>query len=230
MRRLLLFVFSHRTLAVLRWDCHFIQVRLANFLLRRRRKLLRRIDLAGTPLYLNLGSGPRGVSHRDWINVDGYADLNVDYLMDFRRKWPLPDSSIDGIFCEHVFEHFDSDDGEFLLRECWRTLRAGGSIRIIVPDGAKIMKTYFEEPAQFPSWRVSESSCPMEAVNSYFRQRYEHQYTYDSQLLKHQIQKAGFTQVSESSFGQGTVSSKILLDDEKYVAESLYIEAAKPTE
>jgi predicted SAM-dependent methyltransferase len=148
--------------------------------------------------------------------------------MDLGRKWPMPNDCFDGIFCEHVLEHFDYEKGRFVLRECWRILRPGGCLRIIVPDGSKIMRTYFERPGEFPSWRTRESSCAMEAVNSYFRQRYEHQYMYDSQLLKHQVQEAGFAQVEELSFRKSNLSQQMLLDDEKYASESLYLEAIKP--
>jgi len=228
MRRLILYIFTHRTLALLRWDLHLVWIRFRNWILFEKRGLLRKIADAGRPIYLNLGSGPRGLADSHWINVDCYADTNVHYLMDFNRKWPFPDNCFDGIFCEHVFEHFDYEQGQVLLRECWRVLGVGGCLRIIVPDGAKIMRTFFENPGEFPSWRTRGTSCPMEAVNSYFRQRYEHQCMYDWQLLAHQLRRVGYTQIAQASFQQGTVSRAILLDDQKYEWESLYVEAIKP--
>ncbi|HXM36033.1 MAG TPA: hypothetical protein VN920_12650, partial [Pyrinomonadaceae bacterium] len=77
----------------------------------RKKQLLRRIVEAERPIYLNLGSGPKGLADGHWINVDGYSDINVQYLMDFSRRWPFPNGSLDGIFCEHVFEHFDMERG-----------------------------------------------------------------------------------------------------------------------
>src|SRR5215212_8691844 len=145
LRGILLYIFSGRTLALLRWDLHFVAVRITNALFLRKQKLLRIFEDAASPKYLNLGSGPRGLANPNWINVDGYADTNVHYLMDFARCWPLPDNSIDGIFCEHVFEHFNLTQGEVVLRECLRVLRPGGCIRIIVPDGEKIMRLYFTD-------------------------------------------------------------------------------------
>ncbi|OGS94875.1 MAG: hypothetical protein A3H31_04255 [Gallionellales bacterium RIFCSPLOWO2_02_FULL_57_47] len=68
----------------------------------------------------------------------------------------------------------------------------------------------------------------MEAVNSYFRQRYEHQIAYDEELLKYQFLLAGFSQVSRASFGNGKVSGAVIIDDKKYEWESLYMEAVKP--
>src|SRR5947209_13075813 len=169
-RKLLLSIFSHRTLALMRWDLHFIRIRLSNTIFLKRRNLSKLSDDQIRPKFLNLGSGPRGVADSHWINVDGYQDTNVRYLMDFTRKWPFRDNAIDGIFCEHVFEHFDFEQGEAVLRECSRVLRPGGCIRIIVPDGEKIMRAYFDDPAELLKQRPGKTSCAIETINSYFRQ------------------------------------------------------------
>lgn len=163
-----------------------------------------------------------------WVNVDGYKDTNVMYCMDFNRAVTFPDNYFEGIFCEHVLEHFNLEDGQRLLRECCRALQPGGCLRIIVPDGEKIMKAYFNTPKELLEHRSVDSTCAMEAVNSYFRQRYEHQIAYDKELLEYQLILAGFTQVSRTSFGIGKISSAVIIDNEKYAWESLYMEAIKP--
>ena len=145
LRHTLLFFFSHRLLALARWDLHFMLVRLRNFL-GRRDAALRRRAASARPMFLNLGSGPRGIADLHWINVDGYPDKNVDFLLDFTRPLPFADRSLDGVFCEHVFEHFTQGDGERLARELKRCLRPTGTLRIIVPDVELVMRAYFEEP------------------------------------------------------------------------------------
>lgn len=230
LRRAPLFLFSHRTLALIRWDLHLLKVRFQNFVSRKESALLKRVAAAERPLYMNLGSGPRGLSDTHWINVDAFRDANVEYLMDFARTWPFPENSLDGIFCEHVFEHFDHDEGQRLLQQSLRVLRPGGSIRLIVPDGGKIAKTYCDDPAALLAHRDIETSCAMDAVNSWFRQRYEHQFIYDWESLKHQLQRAGFEHITLAGFREGERSSELLLDDEKYEWESLYVEAVKPSQ
>lgn len=224
MRRFLLSLFSHRTLALLRWDVHFIGVKLRNAVGRRGGQAL--LEGRTRPVYLNLGSGPRGLDDPGWINVDGYADTNVDLCVDLNSGLPFPPETFAGIFCEHVFEHFDLEHGLALFRECYRVLQPGGGMRIIVPDGEKIMRTYFEAPADLVSRRQSESGCAMEAVNSYFRQRYEHQCLYDRALLSHQLKRAGFEKITPMSYKAG-MSEDLLLDDAKYEWESVYVEAIK---
>jgi predicted SAM-dependent methyltransferase len=49
--------------------------------------------------------------------------------MDFGRPFPFTDGSFDGIFSEHVLEHFTRDDGIVVFRECRRLLAPGGMLR-----------------------------------------------------------------------------------------------------
>jgi len=228
-RNVLLNVFSHQTLALLRWDIHFLWIRIINYVLLRERRLHKKLRDLRHPLYLNLGSGPRGLNSANWINVDGYKDTNVMYYMDFNRDLPFQDNSFAGVFCEHVLEHFDIEDGQRILRECCRVLQPGGCIRIIVPDGRKIMHEYFNNPSGLLQHRNVDTNCAMEAVNSYFRQRYEHKIAYDEELLGHQLSKAGFERIASTSFGKGGASSAVIIDNEKYAWESLYMEASKPS-
>lgn len=67
----------------------------------------------------------------------------------------------------------------------------------------------------------------MEIVNLYFRQRYEHQFLYDWRTIEEMLLRAGFAAILRSSFGEGPRCSPVILDDEKYAWESLYVEALK---
>jgi predicted SAM-dependent methyltransferase len=227
MRRLLLYFLSHRTLAVIRWDLHFLRVRFTNTLSLRTRQIPRRVRQA-RPSFLNLGSGPRGVPSKDWINVDGWMDRNVHFAIDLNRRLPFVDACFSGIFSEHVFEHFDLEQGRSLLLECCRILKPGGCLRLIVPDGEKIISAYLENPAELVARRGNRTGFAIDAVNSYFRQRYEHQYIYDWPMLEHQLHRAGFAEVRRVGYQRGNVSVGIMLDDEKYAWESLYVEGIKP--
>jgi predicted SAM-dependent methyltransferase len=223
MRRALLFFFSHRLLALARWDIHFILLRLRNALTRQHSTIRKRVASA-RPIYLNLGSGPRGIADPCWINIDGYRDKNVQFLLDFTRPLPFADQSLDGIFCEHVFEHFTQEDGERLACELRRCLRPRGVARIIVPDAERVMRAYFDAPDRLIERR--QTATAMEAVNSYFRQRYDHHFLYDWPTLKRMLECAGFSTIIRSKYKLGQLSSEIVLDDPKYEWESLYVEAS----
>ena len=227
MRSFLLFLFSHRFLALARWEAHFIRLRFINALslqsLRIRSFLLR----CDRPRFLNLGSGPRGLDSPNWVNIDGFRDSNVHFLSDISRGLPFPDATFDGVFCEHVFEHFSLEDGERLSGEILRLLRPGGVVRIIVPDSELIMRRYFDDPGGLKAHRGSPNQTAMEVVNSYFRQRYEHQFLYDWETLEKILRCAKFMNVYRCAYQAGHGPEALWLDDEKYAWESLYVEAAK---
>ena len=227
MRDLLLFFFSHRTLALVRWDIHFFSIRIGNVLFGRTGRLLKKIRKKPGSVYLNLGSGPRGSTAPEWINIDGFKDKNVHYLCDFSRPLPFDDETFNGIFCEHVLEHFTYENGRKLLVECNRILKKGGMLRIVVPDGNKILTFFLNEPQKIVEYKQVESGFPMEAVNTWFYQRYEHQCIYDAGYLVDSLQKAGFNSAKTSSFNTSLLNGDIVLDDPKYSWESLYVEAVK---
>ena len=179
------------------------------------------------PLFLNLGSGPRGVGDSHWVNVDGFHDKNVHYLVDFGRRLPFPNESFDGVFCEHVIEHFSLEDGERIAREVHRVLRLGGCFRVIVPDAELVLRRYFDAPDEIVARRGNGVETPMEIINLYFRQRYEHQFVYDWPTIEKMLLRAGFAVVCRAAFGQGRQCPPVILDDQKYEWESLYVEALK---
>jgi predicted SAM-dependent methyltransferase len=227
LRKTLLSIVSHRSAATLRWDLHFLRIRFLSRAQRVRARIAKQVAASPRPLYLNLGSGPRGLVSPHWINVDGYPDVNVHHLVDLSRPLPLEDGTIDGIFSEHVQEHFSLEDGIEMLRECHRILVPGGWLRLITPDAERIMRTYLEHPAELAVHRGVPGIMPMEAVNSYFRQRYEHQCLYDFELAAHALKEAGFAEISRAGFRQGVGPRDLMLDDAKYEWESLCIEARK---
>jgi predicted SAM-dependent methyltransferase len=225
MRKILLHLFSHRFLALSRWDLHFLLLRAKNAVTYRARLLQRFVASRQDPVFLNFGSGPRGLDNGHWVNLDGYPDVNVHFLLDLARPIPVPDNSFDGIFCEHVFEHFGQDEGERVAREMFRVLRPGGRLRLIVPDAEKILRWYFDCPDRLAGNR--DCATAMEAVNSYFRQRYEHQFMYDFMTLRRALERAGFAEVALRSFRSGASNELAMLDDPRYEPESLYVEAVR---
>jgi len=225
MRSLFLFLFSHRFLAIGRWEFHFIRLRFRNVLRFQKSQVRRFLLSRQTPMYLNLGSGPRGLDDAHWVNIDGFQDRNVHYLMDITRTLPFPDACFAGVFCEHVLEHFSIEDGGALAREVRRVLVPGGCFRIVVPDAERIMRLYFDAPDQLVAMRGEGQATPMEVVNSYFRQRYEHQFLYDGTTLMAMLKRAGFGSATREEFRSGTVPALFERDDVKYQKESLYVDA-----
>jgi len=92
--------------------------------------------------YLNLGCGKR--YHKDWVNVDMVSyDPNVQEH-NLLTGIPYPDNTFDVVYHSHILEHFSKKDGEFLIKECYRVLKKGGTIRIVVPDLEQIIRLYLK--------------------------------------------------------------------------------------
>ncbi|MEO8038334.1 MAG: methyltransferase domain-containing protein [Betaproteobacteria bacterium] len=114
---------------------------------------------------INLGSGPRCVP--GWVNLDGalgarlhklgaFRFLNGVFhftnaswdrdvqLQDFRKPLPWPTGSVDAVYTSHTLEHLSREDGRRLLQECFRVLKPGAVLRILVPDLAAHVKGYAE--------------------------------------------------------------------------------------
>jgi predicted SAM-dependent methyltransferase len=226
-RKLLLVLFSHRFLAIGRWDLHFLRLRVRNRLTFQPARIRRFLAARQAPVYLNLGAGPRGVDDPHWVNVDGFPDRHVHFLLDVSRRLPFPDESFDGVFCEHVLEHFSKEDGEAVSREVFRILRPGGCFRVVVPDAELLLTKYLHEPGELTARRGEPGTTAGDAINSYFRQRYEHQFLYDWRTLGPMLRRAGFGEVTRVGFGEAAACDALVLDDAKYEWESLYAVAVK---
>lgn len=90
--------------------------------------------------YLNLGCGGR--FHSEWTNVDFYSTGPGVLAHDLTKKLPFPDNSFDVVYHSHVLEHFSKNDAPNFLAECSRVLKAGGIIRVVVPDLEQIARLY----------------------------------------------------------------------------------------
>ncbi len=64
-------------------------------------------------------------------NLAGY--MNVDMEVDITKPLPYSDGHVEGVFCEHGFEHVSPQDGLRFLDECHRIMKPGSVIRLCVP-------------------------------------------------------------------------------------------------
>ena len=89
---------------------------------------------------LQIGTGPNPLP--GWLNTTLYPFTPGTVFLDATKPFPMPDSSQDYIFSEHVIEHLEFDDAAFMLRECQRVLKPKGRIRLATPDLAQILAIY----------------------------------------------------------------------------------------
>jgi len=192
-----------------------------------------------TGLRVNVGCGFNVAE--GYVNIDLVSDPKV-FFWDCRKSMPFDNDSVDVIFAEHVFEHFEyPTQSSVFLKECHRCLKRGGVVRIIVPDGGLYLSLYnsptWEEIVRIrplvscedgykDGWLGTVYRTKMEFINAVFRQGVEHKFIYDSQTLEFHMKSCGFEEVQRQVFGI-SASPHPPLDSEARRLESLYVEGIK---
>jgi predicted SAM-dependent methyltransferase len=221
---------------------------------------------------VNFGCGPRGLE--DWVNVDwgllsfvsrvpklrrllirlGLLDAHYDLdwptnlrLHDCRKPIPFADASVDFIYTSHFIEHLYRFETERFLRECWRILNPGGTIRVVVPDLELLVSKYMARDRHFFEQMESApqqlSLADLFVVHFYgfhceqapqgFITRVQrrfirgHLWMYDFESLSAMLMTVGFVYIRRCAAGEGRVPDLDYLDMHPHV--SLHIEASKDT-
>jgi SAM-dependent methyltransferase len=72
-----------------------------------------------------------------------FSEVEPDIILwNLRRGIPFGDKTFDGVYHSHLLEHIDREDALAFLVECYRVLRPGGVIRVVVPDLEKWANAY----------------------------------------------------------------------------------------
>jgi len=170
---------------------------------------------------VEIGSGP--IKKEEFISSD--IDLHTDYPFDLRIGLPYPPSSIDIIYAEHVFEHFDYVTLVSLLRDCYDVLKPGGVLSAAVPDAEIYLNAYsndrdfnYREYCKYDfglSYRYR-----IDYVNYIFYMGGHHRYMFDKESLVLIMRAAGFKDAKLRGFDPN-------LDQAERQYESIYVIGSK---
>ncbi len=203
-----------------------------------RARQVRRKCAALDEVRLNVGCGSQPTP--GWVNFDMFVSNEVD-CWDCGQGLPFADASVRAVYSEHAFEHFDADvAAPAFLAECFRCLKPGGVLRLVVPDAGAYLKAYalgwaelarmrpltatvagWEDP-----WLGHVYETPMQLINAVFRQGGEHKYAYDEETLALALRQAGFRRINRCGFGV-SADPEMAPDTASRSGESLYMEAIK---
>ncbi len=89
---------------------------------------------------LNVGCGRH--FHQAWRNIDVVSCDPMVEAHDLRMGLPAQTNHYDMVYHSHVLEHLTPADGQRLIEECYRVLKPGGVLRIVVPDLEQIARAY----------------------------------------------------------------------------------------
>lgn len=89
---------------------------------------------------LNIGCG--STNHPDWINLD-VAPSTPDVLsVNITSGLPFSSDFADVCYSSHVLEHLDKVGARNLIAECFRILKKGAVIRLVLPDLEVLAQEY----------------------------------------------------------------------------------------
>jgi predicted SAM-dependent methyltransferase len=195
---------------------------------------------------LQLGCGPNVLA--GWLNTTlqpihaGAIHLNA------LKPFPIADAVFHYIFSEHMIEHLTFQQGQSMLRECFRVMQHGGRIRLATPDLAKIIALYTHsadaEPQAYNHWLLdtfmqqqpTDNYNPCFAVNKMFYGWDKHIFIYDYRTLCYALEQAGFTEVIQCQPGASADGQlqgiehhgQVLHNEAMNRYETLVVEARKP--
>ena len=144
---------------------------------------------------LHLGCGWRNFGE-DWIHIEGGEYSHVQHHD--VTKLPFKENSVDLIYNSHIFEYFDREKGEEVLKEWTRVLKPGGVLRIAVPDFEMMAKLYAE--GKFPLQTLvgplyGKMIMGKGGTNEKKENIIYHKTTYDFDSLKKMLESCGLTNV-----------------------------------
>lgn len=94
---------------------------------------MNRVQYQGdTDLMVELGCGNEQHRRVGYIHLD-INDTGQDIVWDITSGLPFKDNSCAEIYASHTFEHIERPDLVTLFNECWRCLKPGGVLWVIVP-------------------------------------------------------------------------------------------------
>jgi len=226
------------------------------------------MDIVG----INIGCGTSPCERPGWENIDKAVNARIRNVPRLRRllgllgllpgsqdRWPknlrvhdirkglrYKDNSLLCIYSSHCFEHLYLDQAIRFLHECFRVLKPGGTLRLVVPDMELLIRRYTEAKqatsqtgrSEFPAdtfvrcLLMVREAAPRGLVDRWFKpilgKHTIHCWAYDWQSLSARFLEAGFADVKRCSYLESAIPDIEFLDLAEKANESLYVEGTKP--
>lgn len=116
---------------------------------------------------LNIGCG--ATSHPEWVNIDvGGGDGVISH--DVTNDLPFPDNMFDAVYHSHLLEHLPRRNALPFMEECFRVLKSGGIVRILVPDLEQIARLYLEKLSTAGEYEADYDWIMLEMYDQCIRQ------------------------------------------------------------
>jgi prepilin-type processing-associated H-X9-DG protein len=144
-------------------------------------------------IWLNIGSGTK--NYGGFVNIDGNIFSGPGMWLDLRNGLPFPTATVDAIYASHVLEHFYYREVTKILRECYRVLRPGGGLRMLVPSVELAIEAYRAGNGDwFSDFPTNFDSVGGRFMNFLFCDG-QHRLAFDLSFAEELLKKSGFCSV-----------------------------------
>lgn len=117
---------------------------------------------------LNIGCGD--TANSQWVNIDLGGGDNVT-SHDVTKGLPFPDQSFDVVYHSHLLEHLPREKALSFMGECFRILKPGGIVRVLVPDLEQISRLYLEKLARAEEYETEYDWIMLELYDQCVREK-----------------------------------------------------------
>ena len=97
---------------------------------------------------VNLACGGAYLTGADWLNLDYVSTSPAVQHANLLGRLPIADDTADLVYSSHFLEHIPRDQVAPFVQECWRILKPGGLLRLVVPDLENLCRTYLHHRDQ----------------------------------------------------------------------------------
>jgi len=160
--------------------------------------------------YLNIDMVIEGIEGRPGMPMSAKGTHGPMVMIhDLRHGIPARDGTLDIIYHSHFLEHLSNIQGEAFLRDCYRCLAPGGSMRLAVPDFRLWCQNYVAANKEFFEWYRNAFLnwwTPYHNHATIFGgmlYNYGHQMDYDCDSLCSLLSLIGFTDIQQQEWGEG---------------------------
>lgn len=175
---------------------------------------------------LNWGCG----SHvgEGWINSDIKEAPGIDLVADIKEGLPLDTNSVDYAVSVHALPELPYSDLLPALEEIRRTLKAGGVLRLVLPDLRRAIDAYLAGDEQYFHLVAKDSATPGGRLITQMLWYGYSRSLFTADFSAELLQKAGFVDVvmCEAHHTASEFPGIVELDNRE--EESLYIEGTQP--
>lgn len=141
---------------------------------------------------LHLGCGKRYIP--GFIHIDIASHKHIDYQTSVDNLFEIEDSSCSLIYASHVLPYFDKIDVPVVLKEWYRVLEIGGTLRLCVPNFDKYAALYQITKNLDLLIGALHGRMEIESVDG-IKEVIHIKSTYDFETLKSSLIESGFVNV-----------------------------------